>query len=99
MFTTGFDFLDQLFGTSNTGLGFKGILNNEVARKWDSLSLDFSVSSLIDQSGNCLSIWESVSDPWLNNSEHVHGSLVVSKENSVVNLQQSQKSKDLLWLW
>ena len=36
---------------------------------------------------------------WLNNSNHVPGCFVQLDEHTVVQLSQSQKLQNLLWLW
>jgi hypothetical protein len=98
VFAAGLNLLNQLLEAGDLGVLLKSILNGEVAGKWDSLSVDLSVSSLVDQLGNGLSVWNSVGDPWFDDSKHVHGGLVILEEDGVVNLQKSQKSKNFLWL-
>jgi len=98
VFAAGLNLLNQFLEAGDSESIIKSIINGFVARKWDSLSVDLSVSSLVDQLGNGLSVWNSVSDPWLNNSKHVHGGLVVLEEDGVVNLEKSQKSENFLWL-
>lgn len=73
--------------------------DDAVVGEWNSASVDSTVSSLIDKLGDGVSGWESVSDEWLNNSNHVPGSLVQLDEDSVVELSESQQLQDLLWLW
>ena len=65
----------------------------------NTLSVDLSESTFVDQLGNGLLGWETVSDVWLNDSNHVPGSLVELNEHSIVQLSESQKLQDLLWLW
>lgn len=99
MFTASLDFVDQFFGAGDSGVLTNGVVDHEVAGEWDSLSVDLTVSSLVNQLGNGLSVWNSVGDPWLDDSEHVHGGLVVLEEDSVVDLSQSEESQNLLWFW
>lgn len=95
----GLDLLDQLFEAGDLGVLLKSALDGEVAGKWDSLSVDLSVSPLVDQLGDGLSVRNSVGDPWLDDSKHVHGGLVVLEEHGVVDLEKSQESENFLWLW
>lgn len=73
--------------------------DNRVVGEWDSASVHLTVSSLVDELGDGGSGWETVSDEWLNDSDHVPGGLVQLHEHSVVQLSQSKELQDLLWLW
>ena len=70
-----------------------------VVSKWNSASVNLTVSSLVDQVGDGLSGWETVSHEWLDHSDHVPGSLVELNESTIVELSQSKELQDLLWLW
>ena len=65
--------------------------NDGVVSEWDSASVDLTVSSLVDKVGNSGSRWETVSDEWLDHSNHVPGSFVKLDENTVVELSQSKE--------
>lgn len=39
-----------------------------------------------------------VGDPWLNNLQHLSGSLVDANEDTVVNLEETEELQDLAWL-
>ena len=73
--------------------------NDAVVGKWDSASIDLSVSSLVDQLGDVLSGWVAESDEWLDDLDHVPGGLVELDEDAVVELSKSEELQDLLWLW
>ena len=73
--------------------------DDRVIGEWDSASVDLTISSLVDKLGDGGSGWETVSDEWLDDSDHVPGGLVELDENSVVELSQSEELQDLLWLW
>lgn len=87
MLTASLDLLNKLLDAGDSGLDAKGVLDGVVVGERSSLSLDLSVSSLVDELGDGLSVWNSVGDPWLDDSEHVHGGLIVSEEDGVVDLQ------------
>lgn len=70
------------------------LLDDLVLDQGDSLSVELSVSSLVDQGLDGVLGWESVGDIRLDLSEHVHGGLVVLDENSVADSGKSEKRKD-----
>lgn len=96
--STSSDFVDQIFNARDTNFA-EFSSNDGVVSKWNSASVNLTVSSLVDQVGNGLSRWESVSHKWLNDSDHVPGSLVKLNEGTVMELSQSKELQDLLWLW
>ena len=90
--------MDQVFDARNTD--FAELSSDDgVVSKWNSASVNLTVSSLVDQVSNGLSGWESVSHEWLDDSDHVPGGLVKLDESTVVELSQSEELQDLLWLW
>lgn len=50
----------------------ESLFDDLVLDQWDSLSVELSISSLVNQSLNSALGWESISDIWLDLSEHVH---------------------------
>ena len=98
LWSTSSDFVDQVFDARNTD--FAELSSDDgVVSKWNSASVNLTVSSLVDQVSNGLSGWESVSHEWLDDSDHVPGGLVKLDESTVVELSQSEELQDLLWLW
>ncbi len=91
------DLVDDVLNAVDSELS-EDSLDDGVVGKWDSSSVNLSVSSLVDDLVDVLSRWVSVGDEWLDHSEHVHGSLVELDEHSVVNLSQSEELEDLLGL-
>lgn len=82
--------MNEILNAGNTNLTeLSG--NDGVVSEWDSASVDLTVSSLVDKVGNSGSGWESVSDEWLDHSDHVPGSFVKLDENTVVELSQSKE--------
>lgn len=73
--------------------------NNAVIGKWESASVDLTVSSLVNKLGDGSSGWEAVRDEWLNHFDHIPGGFVKLDENTIVQLSQSKEVQDLLWLW
>ncbi len=90
--------MDEVFDARNTMFA-EFSSNDGVVSKWNSASINLTVSSLVDQVGDGVSGWETVSHEWLDNSNHVPGSLVKLDESTVMELSQSEELQDLLWLW
>jgi len=55
-------------------------IDDLVGNNWESLTLDLHVTSLVKELGDGLSVWETISDKWVNMLEHVEGGLVDSDE-------------------
>lgn len=77
----------------------ESLFDDLVLDQWDSLSVELSISSLVNQSLNSALGWESISDIWLDLSEHVHWGLVVLDENSVADFSKSEKREDFSLFW
>ena len=73
--------------------------NDAVVGKRNSASVNLTISSLVNELGNGLSGWITEGDVWLDDSDHVPGSLVELDEHTVVQLSESEELEDLLWLW
>jgi hypothetical protein len=91
------DFMDDILNTVETVLS-KDTLDNGVVGEWDSASIDFTVTSLVDELLNGVSGWETESNKWFDHSEHVPSGLVELDEDTVVQLSDSKELQDLLWL-
>jgi hypothetical protein len=91
------DLVDEVLNGVNSELS-KNRFNNCVVSEWDSGSVDFSESALVDKLADGITGGISVGDEWLTDSDHVHGGLVELHENTVVELSESQQLHDLLWL-
>lgn len=92
------DLVDEVLNAVDSELSELS-LNDGVVGEWNSSSLDLTGSSLVDKLGDGLSGWISIGDEWLDHLEHVPGGLVQLDEDTVVDLSQSEKLQDLLWLW
>ena len=91
------DFVDQVFDAVD--VEFAQRLGDEaVIVEGDSLSVDLSVSSLVDELSDGGVGGGAESDPRLDLAEHVLSGLVVANEGGVVQLAKSEKSEDLLLL-
>lgn len=72
--------------------------NDGVVGEGESLLVDLTVTSLVDELGDGGSGRETVSDERLDNTDHVPGGLVELDEDGVVELSQSKELEDLLRL-
>lgn len=66
-----------------------------VVHDWNTLPLDFRVTALENQIVNALHVRISPRDVWLDDAQHVDGSLVQFDKDAVVDLAQTQQLKDL----
>jgi len=85
---------DQIFNANDSEFS-KGLFNNFIGSNGDSLLVDLSETSLVDQSGDGVSGGESESDKRFDLLDHVKGGSVNSDQSSVVDLSESQQLKDL----
>lgn len=77
------DFIDQVLNADDVVLS-EGVGNDFVGGKWDSLLVDLSETSLVDQIRDDLSGWVTEGDVWFNSLEHIQSSSVDSDEGGVV---------------
>jgi hypothetical protein len=98
VWTNGVDLVDQVLNGDDTELT-KGFLNDGVFRQWDSLLVDLTVTSLVDQLLDGRKGWVTVSNVWLNKLQELSGGLGELDEDTSVDLQQSQQLQNLSWLW
>ncbi len=96
--TNSVDFVNQIFNVVDAMLS-KWFSYNGVWWERDSLSVDFTISSLEDKFSNGFSWRISKGDVRLNFSEEIWWSFVDSDKGSVVDLSQSEQSQDSDNLW
>jgi len=83
------DLIDDVLDASDTMLS-KTLFNDFVLNERDSLSVEFSKSSLVDKILDGALRWESIGNIWLDLSEHVHRSLIILNEYSISDLGKSE---------
>lgn len=84
------DFVNDVFDRDDTKLA-QVLFNDAIVGKGDSLPVDLGVTSLVDELTNSLEIGFTVCDVWLNQLEHLLGSLGQSHKYTIVDLEQSKK--------
>ena len=89
--------MDKVLSARDAGLS-ENSLDGRVVHDGDSLSVDLTEPSLVDEVLDGLSGRVSVSDERLDLSDHVDGGLVKLDEDGVVDLSESKELEDLLSL-
>jgi len=94
MWTNSHDLIDKIFDTDDVVLA-QNLFDDFIAGKGDSLFINFSVSSLVDEVRDNLSRWVAKGNKRLDLLEHVKSGSVDSDESSVVDLSKSEQLEDL----
>lgn len=71
------------------------LLDDGVIGKGDALTVDLAVSALVDELPDALQVGVAISNPRLNNLDHLSGGLGDTNEDTVVDLEKAEKLKDL----
>jgi len=93
----GEDLVNQIFHADNTVLA-KVVLNKLVVGKSNSLLVDLAVSSLVDELSDRLEVGVAIGNVWVDDGQHLLCSLGQADENTIVDLEESEKLEDLSWL-
>lgn len=96
--TNGVDLVDQVLHGGNTVLA-QSTLNDGVVSQSDSLGVDLTVTSLVDQLSHGSQVGVTVGDVRLSQLEQLRGGLGNLDENTRVDLSQTEQLQDLSWLW
>jgi hypothetical protein len=94
----GEDLVDQVLHADNAVLAEVG-LNESIISEGDALLVDLSVSALVDEFTDGLQVGVSVGNPWLDDLEHLQGGLSHANEDTIVDLEKTEKLEDLSRLW
>ena len=93
--TDGVDFVNEIFDGEDTVLT-EDLLDLLVIDERDTLTVQLSVTTLVDEFADGLEVGVAVSNVGLDKTEHFRGGLVQTNEDSVVDLTKAEKSEDLL---
>jgi len=91
------DLMDEIFHADNAVLA-EVLLNDGVVGKSDTLLVDLAVSTLVDELLDGLQVGVTVSDPGLDDLEHLSGGLGDLDEDTVVDLKETEKLENLAGL-
>ena len=89
------DLVDEVLNAVDTLLT-EGTGDDAVVSQWDSGAVNLSITTLVDQSADAITGWVTISDIWLDSSDHVDGGTVEANKHSVVDLSESEQLHDLL---
>ncbi len=81
----GVDLVDQVLNADNTVLA-QVLLNDGVVGKGDTLLVDLSVSTLVDELLDALEVGVTIGDPRLNDLDHLSSGLGNTDKDTVVDL-------------
>ena len=98
VWTNGDQLVDQVVNGHDTELT-EVSLDDGVVREGNSLLVDLTVTSLVNQLSDGGVRWVTVSHVWLNELQQLRSSLGDLNEGTSVDLSQSQKLQNLSWLW
>jgi hypothetical protein len=62
-------------------------------------NLHLSITTLVDELTDRLEVRVTISNVWLDNAEHLNGSLGQTNKDGIVDLEKTQKLKGLALLW
>jgi hypothetical protein len=93
----GVDLVDEILNTDNAVLA-EVLLNNGVVSKGNTLLVDLSVTTLVDELLDGLQVGVTVGDPGLNDLEHLSDGLGDLDEDTVVDLEETEKLENLAGL-
>lgn len=92
------DLVDQILHANNAVFA-KVLLDERVVGESDTLLVDLSVSTLVDEITDGLEVGVTVGDPWLDDLEHLKSGLGQTNKDTIVDLEKTKKLEDLAGLW
>lgn len=98
VWASGCDFVNTIFNGENIVLA-KFLLDDRVVLERNTLLVDLTVTTLVDQFTDGLEVWFTVGDVWLDHLEHLLGGSVDLDEDTRVDLEKTEELHDLTWLW
>ena len=88
------DLMDQVFHTNDT-LGSKILFNDAVAGQSGALSINLSITTLIDQFTDALEIGLTIGNVWLDNLQHLNGGSIQTNKHTIVDLTETEELQNL----
>lgn len=95
--TASVDFMNEIFNADDVVFA-QSIGDDVVVGQSNSLLVDLTVTTFVDQVGDGLERRGTVSDVRFNTTKHSHGGVVDSEEDTVVELTETKKLKNFLGL-
>lgn len=97
VWSDGVDLVDQVFHADNTELA-QVVFDQLVVCQGNTLLVDLSISSLVDQFSDALQVGVTIGNVWIDDSKHLLCSLGEADEDTIVDLEKSEELQDLSWL-
>lgn len=91
------DLMNEILHADNA-IFAKIFFNNGIVSERDTLFIDFTISTLIDKLPDALEIRIAVSNPGLDDLNHLRGSLGNFDKNAIIDLKKTEKLEDFAWL-
>lgn len=91
------DLVDKILNTDETQVTER-LLNDSVIMERNTLLVDLSVSTLVDELADGLQVRSTVGDVGLDQLEHLSGSVGKTEEDTVVDLEKTEQLKNLTGL-
>lgn len=91
MRTNSVDLMDKVFHAKKI-LATNNFLNDSVGAERNSLTIDFTKSALVNQLSNRFKVRSTISNKWLNKSEHFNGGSIETDENTIVDLAETEQA-------
>ena len=93
----GVNLVDKILHADNTELS-EGLLDDRVVGQGDTLLVDLTISTLVDELANGLQVGLTVGDVRVDELEHLGGGLGQTNKDTVVDLEKTQQLHDLAGL-
>jgi hypothetical protein len=93
----GVDLVNEILHADNAELS-EVLLDDGVVGEGHTLLVNLGVSTLVDELADGLQAGVTVGDPWLDDLEHLNGCLVETNEDTVVDLEKTEKLENLAGL-
>ena len=91
------DLVDEILHADDAILA-EVLLDDGVVGEGNTLLVDLAISALVDELLDALEVGVTIGDPRLDNLDHLGGSLGDADEDTVVDLEQTEKLQDLAGL-
>jgi hypothetical protein len=88
------DLVDQILHADNAILAEVG-LNKSVVSESNALLVNLAITTLVDELSDGFEVGVSISNPGLNNLQHLEGGLCQTDEDAIVDLKETEKLEDL----
>ena len=88
------DLMNQILHADNAILA-EICLNESVVSESDALLVNLAITPLVDELSDGLEVGVSISNPGLDNLEHLEGGFCQTDEDTIVDLEKTEELKDL----